>query len=129
MTDLSTSYLGLSLSNPLVVSASPLSQDVAQIEKMANMGAGAVILQSLFEEQLTAKHEGRSPATAPEPEGAPVAAPPLPTLTNYNFGPKGYLAKGILRTHPAGQGGGHHPNHCQPQRDLARELGQLRSGD
>ncbi len=39
MTDLSTSYLGLSLSNPLVVSASPLSQDVAQIEKMANMGA------------------------------------------------------------------------------------------
>jgi dihydroorotate dehydrogenase (fumarate) len=91
MTDLSTSYLGLSLANPLVVSASPLSQDVAQIEKMANMGAGAVVLPSLFEEQLTAKHQGRTSGPPPEPEGAPAAATSLPNLAGYNFGPKGYL--------------------------------------
>jgi dihydroorotate dehydrogenase (fumarate) len=91
MTDLSTSYLGLSLSNPLVVSASPLSQDVAQIEKMANMGAAAVVLQSLFEEQLTAKNEGQTPVPSPVPEGAPNAATPPPDLAGYNAGPKGYL--------------------------------------
>jgi len=91
MIDLSTSYLGLQLSSPLVVSASPLSQDVAQIEKMASMGAAAVVLQSLFEEQLTAKHEGPTPVPSPGPEGAPVAATPLPNLAGYNFGPEGYL--------------------------------------
>jgi dihydroorotate dehydrogenase (fumarate) len=91
MTDLSTRYLGLSLSTPLVVSASPLSQDVGQIEKMAFMGAGAVVLQSLFEEQLTAEHEGRTAVPPPGPEGAPAAEAPLPDMAGYNFGPKGYL--------------------------------------
>jgi dihydroorotate dehydrogenase (fumarate) len=91
MTDLSTSYLGLSLSTPLVVSASPLSQDVAVIEKLASMGAGAVVLQSLFEEQLTAEHEGRTAVPPPELESAPATATPLPTMASYNFGPKGYL--------------------------------------
>jgi dihydroorotate dehydrogenase (fumarate) len=91
MTDLSTCYLGLSLPTPLVVSASPLSQDVAQIEKMAYMGAGAVVLQSLFEEQLTAKGEGRTPVPPPGLEGAPAAETPLPDVASYNFGPKGYL--------------------------------------
>jgi dihydroorotate dehydrogenase (fumarate) len=89
--DLSTSYLGLPLSNPLLVSASPLSRDVAQIQKMADKGAAAVVLQSLFEEQLSATHEGRPPVSSPEPEGASVGATPLPNLANYNFGPKGYI--------------------------------------
>jgi dihydroorotate dehydrogenase (fumarate) len=91
MTDLSTSYLGLSLPSPLVVSASPLSQDVAQIEGMAYLGAGAVVLPSLFEEQLTAQHGGQTPVPPPEPEGTPVAATPPPNLAGYNFGPEGYL--------------------------------------
>jgi dihydroorotate dehydrogenase (fumarate) len=91
MTDLSTRYLGLSLPTPLVVSASPLSQDVAQIRTMAFMGAGAVVLQSLFEEQLTAEGEGRTPVPPPEPEGTPAAATPPPNVASYNFGPKGYL--------------------------------------
>jgi dihydroorotate dehydrogenase (fumarate) len=91
MTDLSTRYLGLTLPTPLVVSASPLSQDVAQIGKMAYLGAGAVVLPSLFEEQLTAKNKERTPMTPPEPEGAPAGATPLPDVGSYNFGPKGYL--------------------------------------
>jgi dihydroorotate dehydrogenase (fumarate) len=90
MTDLSTNYLGLSLSNPLVVSASPLSQDVAQIETMANKGAAAVVLPSLFAEQLGAKHEGQTPAPSSEPGVAAAAATP-PDLASYNFGPAGYL--------------------------------------
>jgi dihydroorotate dehydrogenase (fumarate) len=52
MSDLSTTYMGLSLKNPLVPSASPLSQGLDTIKKMAEFGAGAVILYSLFQEQI-----------------------------------------------------------------------------
>ena len=50
--DLTTTYLGLKLRSPLVVSASPLSEDVDNIRHMADAGASAVVLYSLFEEQL-----------------------------------------------------------------------------
>ncbi len=52
MTDLSTSYLGLALRNPLVASASPLSQGVDRVRALAGSGVGAVVLYSLFEEQV-----------------------------------------------------------------------------
>ena len=50
--DLSTSYLGLALRNPLVASASPLSNTVDGVRRLADGGVGAVVLYSLFEEQL-----------------------------------------------------------------------------
>ena len=50
--DLTTNYLGLKLRTPLVVSASPLSEDVDNIKRMADAGASAIVLYSLFEEQL-----------------------------------------------------------------------------
>jgi len=50
--DLTTTYLGLKLRSPLVVSASPLSEDVDNIKRMADAGAAAVVLYSIFEEQL-----------------------------------------------------------------------------
>ena len=50
--DLSTEYLGLTLRNPLVASASPLSQTVDGVRRLADAGVGAVVLYSLFEEQL-----------------------------------------------------------------------------
>src|SRR6266487_6762224 len=50
--DLSTTYLGLKLRTPLVVSASPLSQDIDQIKQMEEAGAAAVVLGSLFEEEI-----------------------------------------------------------------------------
>lgn len=50
--DLSTKYMGLKLSSPLVHSASPLSYDIGNIRKMEDMGVGAVVLHSLFEEQI-----------------------------------------------------------------------------
>lgn len=52
MTDISTTYLGLKLNSPLVVSANPLSQQVSNIVAMEDYGAGAVVLFSLFEEQI-----------------------------------------------------------------------------
>jgi dihydroorotate dehydrogenase (fumarate) len=50
--DLSTSYLGLHLKNPLVASSSPLCEDVNAIRRIEDAGAAAVVLQSLFEEQI-----------------------------------------------------------------------------
>ena len=52
MTDLATRYLGLELRNPLVASASPLSNSADGVRRLADGGAGAVVLYSLFEEQL-----------------------------------------------------------------------------
>ena len=50
--DLSTTYMGLPLRNPLVASASPLSQTVDGVKRLADAGIAAVVLYSLFEEQL-----------------------------------------------------------------------------
>ena len=50
--DLSTDYMGLALRNPLVASASPLSQTVDGVRRLADAGVGAVVLYSLFEEQV-----------------------------------------------------------------------------
>ena len=50
--DLSTKYLGMQLRTPLVASASPLSQEITGIRSLEDAGASAVVLYSLFEEQL-----------------------------------------------------------------------------
>lgn len=52
MVDLSTSYLGLNLKNPLVASPSPLSEKVDSIKKLEDAGVSAVVMYSLFEEQI-----------------------------------------------------------------------------
>jgi len=55
MVDLSTTYMGLSLRNPLIVGSSGLVKTVEGVQKAADAGAGAVVLKSLFEEQLQAQ--------------------------------------------------------------------------
>jgi len=50
--DFGTTYLGLKLRTPLVPSASPLSEDIDNIKRMEDAGAAAVVLHSLFEEQI-----------------------------------------------------------------------------
>jgi len=52
MTDLSTTYLGLNLKNPLVASASPLSKKVERAKKLEEAGISAIVMYSLFEEQI-----------------------------------------------------------------------------
>jgi len=52
--DLSTNYMGLKLKNPIIVSSSRLTSDIKNIKKCAEKGAGAIVLKSLFEEQLLA---------------------------------------------------------------------------
>jgi dihydroorotate dehydrogenase (fumarate) len=53
--DLTTNYLGLVLKSPLIASASPLNREVANIRAMEDAGAGAIVLPSLFEEQIEAE--------------------------------------------------------------------------
>ncbi len=89
--DLSTTYLGLTLRNPLVVSACPLGEDLVTIMEMARLGAAAVVLPSLFEEQLALESEALSHHLAAGTESFPEALHFLPEMADYNFGPDGYL--------------------------------------
>ena len=69
--DLTTKYLGLKLKNPLVASSSPMCEDVGNIRRMEDAGAAAVVLHSLFEEQMTLESEALDRATsAAEDTGA-----------------------------------------------------------
>jgi dihydroorotate dehydrogenase (fumarate) len=55
--DLSTRYLGLTLRNPLLAAASPLSRTVDRVRHLADAGVGAVVLFSLFEEDIRREAE------------------------------------------------------------------------
>ncbi|MBI2455442.1 MAG: dihydroorotate dehydrogenase-like protein [candidate division NC10 bacterium] len=91
MTDLSTTYLGLSLKNPLVVSASPLSEDVGNIRRMEDAGAAAVVLHSLFEEQIDVESQQLDRYLSQGTESFAESLSYFPDLTRYNLGPDGYL--------------------------------------
>ena len=52
MTDLSTSYMGLTLKNPIIVGSSDLTMSLERVRACEEAGAGAVVLKSLFEEQI-----------------------------------------------------------------------------
>lgn len=91
MIDLSTTYLGMKLQNPFVVSASPLSESVDNIRRMEDAGASAVVLHSLFEEQITREGEVLHDAFSTGVESYAEALSYFPELTSYNLGPEGYL--------------------------------------
>ena len=77
--DLSTSYLGLALRNPLVASASPLSNTVDGVRRLADAGVGAVVLYSLFEEQVRQEAERNArladAGTEVSPNHCPISRP------------------------------------------------------
>lgn len=89
--DLRTTFLGLELSNPVVASASPLSARLDSLRRLEDAGAGAVVMQSLFEEQV--EHEELHVHHVLE-RGAysqPEACAYFPELDDYNTGPRAYL--------------------------------------
>jgi len=89
--DLSTRYLGLALRNPIVASASPLNTEVSNIERLAEAGAGAVVLPSLFEEQITADEARRAALVDGTGESFPEALSYFPKQAEYGVGPDAYL--------------------------------------
>ena len=91
MIDLSTSYLGLQLKNPVVVSSSPLQRELDNIRRMEEAGAAAVVMHSLFEEQINVESEELNRWLENATESFAESLHYLPDLENYNHGPEVYL--------------------------------------
>lgn len=92
MADLTTTYLGMTLKNPLIASASPLSASVETIRQMADAGVAAVVLPSLFEEQVELRDLGIHDAAQANQAMLPQALQHIPEMKEYNQGAGGYLA-------------------------------------
>lgn len=92
MPDLTTTFLGLPLQSPLVVSSNPLCASLEQVKRMEAAGAGAVILPSLFEEQLTVKDLDLDYYVMQQPDSLPDSLRYAPDMTRHNMGADGYFA-------------------------------------
>lgn len=91
MIDLTTTYLGLTLKNPIVASASPLSDSVDKIRLLEDHSVAAIVLPSLFEEQLTLEGETLDEDLFRGAESFAESLDYFPDLATYNLGPDGYL--------------------------------------
>ena len=89
--NLSTTYLGLKLRTPLVPSASPLSEDIDDIKKMEDAGASAVVLYSLFEEQLRQDRAELNQSMEQGTESFAEALTYFPEPESFHLGPEEYL--------------------------------------
>jgi dihydroorotate dehydrogenase (fumarate) len=87
--DLSTKYLGLTLKNPVVASASPLSEDLGKIRQMEEAGAAAIVMHSLFEEQIEIESESLDRGLSTDVSSE--AQSYFPDLGAYRIGPEAYL--------------------------------------
>jgi dihydroorotate dehydrogenase (fumarate) len=89
--DLTTRYLGLTLKNPLVASASPLTGNLGNIRRLEDCGAGAVVLPSIFEEQIEAEMAEAERLTMAHGESFAEALSYFPATIGYGIGPHAYL--------------------------------------
>jgi len=93
MVDLTTNYLGLTLKNPFVASSSPFTEKLDIVLKMEDAGVAAIVLPSLFEEQITNEswklHRDLTRGT----EGFSEALSYLPDTGRYSIGPDKYIEK------------------------------------
>ena len=90
--DLSTRYLGLALRNPLVASASPLSNTVDGVRRLADSGVGAVVLYSLFEEQLRQEAAANAALADAGTESFAESLSYFPAAAAASPGPRRYLS-------------------------------------
>lgn len=91
MTDLATTYMGLSLRNMLVASPSPLSYTYHGIRRLADSGVSAIVLYSLFEEQLRQQQAHLAELVDGPAESFPEALDFLPDIAKEDPGPRAYL--------------------------------------
>jgi dihydroorotate dehydrogenase (fumarate) len=89
--DVSTTYLGLHLKNPLVVSASPLSKSIALVRTLEDAGASAIVMYSLFEEQINHDSLELDHFLTRGTNLLSEALSYFPDLRHYNMGPEPYL--------------------------------------
>jgi dihydroorotate dehydrogenase (fumarate) len=90
--DLSAEYLGLKLRSPIVASSSPLGSHLEGLQSLEEAGVGAIVLPSLFEEQITHESIAAGELTRREAEANPEATGGYtPDLDDYNTGARRYL--------------------------------------
>jgi dihydroorotate dehydrogenase (fumarate) len=89
--DLSTTYLGLKLKNPLVPSSSPLTRDISKLRQMEDAGAAAVVLYSLFEEQIYQESQTLDRYLTQGTDSFAEALSYFPEAPEYQSGPEVYL--------------------------------------
>jgi dihydroorotate dehydrogenase (fumarate) len=89
--DLSTNYLGLKLRSPIVASSSPLCRDVMNIARMQEAGVSAVVLHSLFEEQIELESQDLDRYLSYGTDSFAESLNYFPELGDYNVGPHDYL--------------------------------------
>ncbi len=91
MTDLRTSYMGLELRHPLIASASPMSQTLDGIRRLEDGGAAAVVMFSLFEEQIRQENAAFEHLVASGTESFAESLSYFPEVEDYQVGPEPYL--------------------------------------
>jgi dihydroorotate dehydrogenase (fumarate) len=91
MINISTTYLGLKLNTPLVASASPLSQRVETVQRLADAGIGAVVVYSLFEEQIIQHSLEMDRLLSYGSDSFAEALSYLPDHGTYSIGPERYV--------------------------------------
>jgi len=89
--DLTTTYLGMTLKNPIVPSASPLSENLDTIRRMEDLGASAVVMYSLFEEEINRQSRTLDHFLNYGSESFAEATTYLPDLESYRIGPDEYV--------------------------------------
>jgi dihydroorotate dehydrogenase (fumarate) len=89
--DLTTRYMGLRLKNPLVASASPLTGKLDSIRRLEDAGAAAIVLPSLFQEEIDADAARYDELTTAHDDSWPEASSNFPALGDYRLGPDHYL--------------------------------------
>jgi dihydroorotate dehydrogenase (fumarate) len=89
--DLSTTYLGLKLKHPIIASASPLTASVDGIRALEDAGAAAVVMPSLFEEEIRAEDTAYAMYTEHGSYSQSEAGSYFPSLDNYDSGIAGHL--------------------------------------
>jgi dihydroorotate dehydrogenase (fumarate) len=89
--DLSTTYMGLKLKNPIVPSASPMSREIGTIKALEEAGASAIIMYSLFEEQIEHEALELDYLTTVGSESYAEATSYFPHAHEYHSGPEEYL--------------------------------------
>ena len=89
--DLKTTYMGLELKHPLVASAGPISRTLDGIKRLEDAGASAVVLFSLFEEQIRQENESFDYLMEAGTESFGESLSYFPALEDYKVGPDAYL--------------------------------------
>jgi dihydroorotate dehydrogenase (fumarate) len=89
--DLTTTYLGLKLKNPLMPGASPLVDKLDNVRRLEDAGAAAIVMHSLFEEQITSQQLAEFSHTEAPAESFSEATSYFPRMEDYALGPDRYL--------------------------------------